>query len=182
MVYSEGGAGMRALVVIGALITEAVAGFSFHSQVVECQYFVCAAPGVNVERGNLKDARPAAYPDAWDALPIGDGRNLGPYMSAFQYTLTRSPAMDGLRQNCVYDGVYRPAGAPPAVLVLDIATTASGFEIVKATVRDAGALDEWQRECVARWLTGAELEASGVEAGRRHRVTYPVKLGEPEPR
>jgi hypothetical protein len=120
--------------------------------------------------------------DEWAAVPLGDGRNLGQYRSAFQYRLSKSAAMQGIRDHCVYDGVYRPEGSEPTILTLNVSTTADGFRIERAAIRHAGLLDEYQLQCVVEWLTGADLEASGIEPGRHYRVTYPMRLGETKPR
>lgn len=125
---------------------------------------------------------PTPVIDEWDSVPLGDGRNLGRYVSAFQQALHRSPAMDGVRANCVYEGVYRPEGSDPTIVVLNLRTTTSGITVERASIRHVGILDEYQQKCVVEWLSGAALDIPGVEPGKSLRVTYPMRLGAVKPR
>lgn len=133
--------------------------------------------------GDTAGARGApSTSDDWSEVPVGDGRNLGPYMSAFQSAFTGSLVSQGIRDNCKYEGIYRTPHARPTVLVLSVSTTPAGFRIEHAQLVFRANLDEFQQGCVTSWLTGAELEVPGVEAGRRYRFTYPMRIGDLDPR
>lgn len=119
-----------------------------------------------------EEAAPAGFAD----VPVSDVSDLGRDRDAFQNAMVSSGARTALHAVCAR-GRPPAAGATPAVLVLSVRTVSGAFQVVQAVVRDAGSLEPEQQRCVLGLLDGAELRATGVEAGHRYRFTYPLRLG-----